>query len=172
MQSERRRRQNDHCGQLGRGSCDERQEGSARRRRPAGRLNDLSWVERYRQLGYHACNETYGYYQWDDEWPVWRYSAPRWRRWPAPCELGAFGNGIQPDERSEPWDHDEDISERSEKPIRLYPNRLYALARYGFPQCSFGGGQRNHSRAGAVSSCKGYDAASSNRFKSKEIYQS
>ena len=26
---------------------------------PTGRFNYLSRLERYRQLGYHACNETY-----------------------------------------------------------------------------------------------------------------
>ena len=59
MQSKRRSWKDDHYGKPRRRSCNAGKESAAHRRRPTGRLNHLSRLAGYRQLGYHACNETY-----------------------------------------------------------------------------------------------------------------
>ena len=61
MQSKRRSWKDDHYGKPRRRSCNAGKESAAHRRRPTGRLNHLSRLAGYRQLGYHACNETHRY---------------------------------------------------------------------------------------------------------------
>ena len=56
--------------------------------------------------------------------------------------------------------------------LRLCPHRLYAVPRYDNAQCSDCGGQRDHSRAGAISPGKGNDAASVDDCQGKEAHQS
>ena len=57
----------DHYGKPRRRSCNAGKESAAHRRRPTGRLNHLSRLAGYRQLGYHACNETHRCLKRNDE---------------------------------------------------------------------------------------------------------